>query len=283
MPLIRNLTLSRKRRVSASSVNPNIALGDALLSSNSKTKAYWDFTALDGDDWDALTSLPDNSVNSTYDLVNFSSTTNFNPSLGFFNVGESVVGTLRSRTSSGIYNALITSQVATGLGNGEREFHFLFTLQDGIASSGNRLGGLEPNNNLGTMVTRIDSSGKIYFKYGYSNSFNCTYLSDSVVIANGTTDIHILRVRMTTSGVTFMLDGVNVPCSLSAGVDISTITLSSYTSALEYGVGGSLGNDNSIKRFVIDSIDYKYIIKHAVTDLLTDAEYLQIVASFLNL
>lgn len=268
---------------SVDTVNPNIALGDALLTQNTITKAYWDFTDVSGDNWDILTVHPDSSINGTYNLVNFSSTTNFNPSLGFFNIGENVVSTLRARTSSGIYNAFVTSPVATGLGNGEREFHFLFSLQDGMSSSGNRLAGLEPNNNLGTMVTRIESNGKLYFKYGYSNSFNCTYLSDNVVIANGSTDIHILRVRMTTTGVSFMLDGVNVPCSLSAGVDISTLTLSSYTSAIQYAVGGSLGNDNNIKRFIADTIDYKYVLKHAVTDLLTDAQYLQLVASFLNL
>lgn len=281
MPLIRNIALTKKNLVQGEVVNPNIALGDTLLTTDSKTKAYWDFTNIVGNDWDILTSHPDSSVNGTYGLVNFSSTTNFNPSLGFFNVGESVIGTLRAKTSSGIYNAFITSPVATGLGNGEREFHFLCSLQDGISGTGNRLAGLEPNNNLGTMVTRIDSSGKIYFSYGYSNSFYCTYLSDSVVIANDSTDMHLLRVRMTTSGVTFMLDGFNVPCSLSAGVAISTITLSNYTSAIEYGVGGSLGNDNNIKRFVPD-LSYKYIIKHAVTSLLTDTEYLQIAASFLN-
>ena len=264
-------------------VNPNIALGDTLLTQNTITKAYWDFTNIDGDNWDVLTAHSDSSINGTYNLVNFSSTTNFLPSLGFFNIGENVVSTLRARTSSGIYNAFVTSPVATGLGNGEREFHFLFTLQDGMAGVGNRLGGLEPNNNLGTMVTRIESNGKLYFKYGYSNSFNCTYLSNSAVIANGSTDIHILRVRMTTTSVSFMLDGVNVPCSLSAGVDISTLTLSNYTSAIEYAVGGSLGNDNNIKRFVSDLGDYKYILKHAITGLLTDAQYLQLVASFLNL
>lgn len=261
-------------------VNPNISLGDTLLSANSKTRAYWNFTNLEGDDWDIMTSLPDSSLNGTYNLVNNSGA--FQPTLGFFNAGESVVGTLRARTSSGINNGLMTSQVATALGNGEREFHFLFTLQDGVQTGGNKLAGMQANS-LTSIITMIDA-GKISFTFALNNINTCTYLSDSVVIANNVTDIHLLRIRMTTTSVTMMLDGVNVPCSLSAGVAISTITLGSFTTTLAYGVGGVIGNAIATPTFRPDvGIPYKYILKHAVTDLLTDTEYLQLSASFLNL
>jgi len=262
---------------SISDVNPNIALGNALLTTNAKTRAYWDFTQIVGDDWDILTSHPDISVNGTYNLINNSGA--FSPSLGFFNVGEKVISTIRARTTSGVNNAFITSQVATALSNGAREFHYLFTLQDGRQPDGNRLAGILANNGV-TLITRIDSSGKILFNFGYGGN-TCTYLSDNSVISDNVTDIHLLRIRMTTTSVTMMLDGVVIPCSLSAGVAISTITLSGFSTPLTYGVGGVIGNANNNTIFRTDgSIPYKYIIKHAVTDLLTDEEYLQLVASF---
>jgi len=206
----------------------------------------------------------------------------FTPSLGFFNIGENVISTLRARTTSGVAKAFITSQPATAFGNGEREFHFLFSLQDGQTTDGGRLAGLLQNtgNNI---ITKISPSGKIYFRYSQtpSNVFS-EYLSDSAVISNNSTDIHLLRIRMTSTTVTMMLDGVNIPCSLSAGVGISTFTLSSYTTTEPYGVGGVIGNSPTIFRSD-DSIAWKYLLKHAITDLLTDTEYLYLVASFLNL
>jgi len=280
MALVRNLTLSKKRLVRGESVNPNIALGDTLLTANSKTRAYWDFTNIDGDDWDVLTSHPDISVNGTYNLINNSGA--FSPSLGFFNIGENVVSALRARTTSGVNKAFITSQPATEFGNGEREFHFLFSLQDGQTTDGGRLAGILQNIGY-NIITKVSPSGKIYFRYSQtpSNVFS-EYLSDSAVISNNVTDIHILRIRMTATSVTMMLDGVNVPCSLSDGVAISTFTLSSYSTTIAYGVGGVIGNSPTVFR-IDDGIPWKYLLKHAITDLLTDEEYLQIVASFLNL
>ena len=269
-----------KNQDTMSQVDPNIALGDELLTNNTTTVAYWDFTSIDGDDWDILTAHPDSSINGTYNLINTSGGLTYEPSLGFFNVGEKVVSTLRARTSSGVNNAFVTSPVAANLANGEREFHFLFTLQDGQTTDGHRLAGSEPNG-LHKVVTLIDASGKIYFRIGDGTNYSI-YLSDSAVIANGVTDIHLLRVRMTTSSVTFMLDGVPVPCSLSAGVAITSVTIANFNSAIEYGVGGSIGNNNGQKNFVIGQIPYKYILKHAITNLLTDSQYLQLVASFNN-
>lgn len=273
-------TISAKPQSEIPFINPNIALGNTLLTTNSKVRAYWNFTGLQGDDWDILTALPDSSLNGTYNLVNNSGA--FQPSLGFFNAGESVVGTLRARTSSGINNGLMTSQVATGLGNGEREYHFLFSLQDGVQTGSNKLAGMQANS-LTSIITMIDG-GKISFTFALNNINTCTYLSDSAVIANNITDIHLLRIRMTTTSVTMMLDGVLIPCSLSAGVAISTITLSSFTTTLSYGIGGVIGNAIATPTFRPDAgIPYKYILKHAVTDLLTDTEYLQLSSSFLNL
>jgi len=54
MPLIRNLTLSKKNRVIGEPIDPNIALGNTLLTTNSKVRAYWDFTEVVGNDWDLL-------------------------------------------------------------------------------------------------------------------------------------------------------------------------------------------------------------------------------------
>ena len=263
-----------------SGINPNIALGDALLTENTITRAYWDFTSIDGDDWDVLTSHPDSSVNGTYNLINNSGA--FTPSLGFFNIGENVVSTLRARTTSGTDKAFITSQPATAFGNGEREYHFLFSLQDGQTTNGGRLAGILQNTGY-NIITKVSPSGKIYFKYSQTPSdVFSEYLSDSAVILNGSTDIHILRIRMSSTSVTMMLDGVNVPCSLSSGVAISTFTLSSYSTTVAYGVGGVIGNLPTIFSYD-DSISWKYLLKHAVTDLLTDEEYLQLTASFLNL
>lgn len=271
--------LKGKRRVRDNVTdNPNIALGNTFLTTNSKVRAYWNFTNIDGDDWDILTSHPDNSVNGTYNLINNSGA--FTPSIGFFNIGETVVSALRSRTTSGVEKAFITSQVATALGNGEREFHFLFTLQDGIQTDGNRLAGILANN--GAVITTRIEAGKIHFTYGYGGN-TCNYLSDNAVVSNNSTDIHLLRVRMTTTSVTMMVDGIVTPCSLSSGVAISTITLSGFSTPLAYGVGGVIGNANSLTTFRIDTpIPYKYILKHAITDLLTDIEYLYLSASFLN-
>jgi hypothetical protein len=276
-PVLTNWLYSRG---GGSQINPNIALGDELLTNNSITRAYWDFTNIDGDDWDVLTAHPDSSVNGTYNLINTSGGLTYEPTLGFFNIGDTVITTIRCRTSSGINDAFITSPAAVNLANGEREFHFLFTLQDGITGSGNRLAGSEPNG-LHKVVTLIDASGKIYFRIGDGTNYSI-YLSDSAIIANDVTDIHLLRVRMTTSSVTMMLDGVPVPCSLSAGVAISSVTLTNFNSAIEYGVGGSIGNNNGQKNFVLGDVPWKYIIKHAITDLLTDSQYLQLVASFNN-
>jgi len=262
---------------SVSDVNPNIALGKALLTKNAKTRAYWDFTQIVGDDWDTLTAHPDSSINGTYNLINNSGA--LLPSLGFFNVGEKVISTLRANTSSGTNNAFITSQVATALGNGEREYHTLFSLQDGQTSDGGRLAGVFPNTG-NSIIIKVSPSGVIYFRWGLPpGTVYCEYRSDSAVIANGVTDIHLLRIRMSSTSVTMMLDGVNVPCSLYAGVAISTVNLSSYATTLPYGVGGVWGNFPSVFR-IDDGPSYKYIIKHAVTDLLTDEEYLQLVASF---
>jgi len=259
------------------SIDPNIALGDTFLTTNAKVRAYWNFTGIAGNDGDVLTSYNDLSLSGTWDLTN--SVGANNPKLGKIQDGTDVVSCLRAKTASTIREAFITTLPAVNLLKNSVECHFLMKFEDGQNASSNIFFG---SSNGGTQFfrLRVTSTGRLQLEYAAAAAGLSTILSDTVVIENGETGVYLIRLRLdfTTDVVSGMVNGIPITFSVSSGNAISAWNPANWTSnTRECGIGGEWSGS-----FVADTSTRKYILKSAVSDLLTSDEYLILAASFLN-
>lgn len=261
----------------AEQVDANIALGDAFLTTSATTRAYWDFTTLSGHDGTVLASHEDLSISGTWDLDDASGVNN--PKTGIVRTGSRSVRALRAKTASTFKEAFKTTTAATNLLKNDVEVHMLLSLEDGQNASKNYIFG---SANGGTQFFRvsINSSGNIVLEYAAAGAGLSTLTSSGATFPNGLTGVHLLRLRcdFTTDVISGMLNGIPITFSLTSGNAVSTWNASTWTSNTR-GCGIGTCFDGS---FPVDTLNLKYILKCAVTDLLTDDQYLQLAASFLN-
>ena len=257
--------------------DPNIALGDAFLTISATTRAYWDFTTLSGADGTVLSSHEDLSISGTWDLDDGSGVNN--PKSGIIQRGTSSVACLRAKTASTYKEAFKTTTAATNLLKNDVEVHFLISFEDGRNASNNTFFG---SDNGGTQLfrLRVNSAGNITLEYAASGAGLSTLTSSGATFPDGLTGVHLLRIRcdFTTDVISGMLDGIPLTFSLTSGNAVSTWNASTWTSGSRgCGIGGDWSGS-----FSADTSNLKYILKCAVTDLLTDDQYLQLASSFLN-
>lgn len=258
-------------------VDANIALGDAFLTTSATTRAYWDFTTLSGSDGTVLASHEDLSTSGTWDLDDGSGVNN--PKTGIVRTGSRSVRALRAKTASTFKEAFKTTTAAVNLLKNDVEVHFLISLEDGRNASNNTIFG---STNGGTQFfrLRVNSAGNITLEYAASGAGLSTLTSSGATFPDGLTGVHLLRVRcdFTTDVISGMLDGIPLTFSLTSGNAVSTWNASTWTSGSRgCGIGGDWSGS-----FSVDTSNVKYILKCAVTNLLTDDEYLKLAASFLN-
>lgn len=256
-------------------VDPNIAVGDWFLTSNAKTRAYWDFTALTGAEDSSITSVSDLRGNG-WTLTNNSG--GFTPTVGYLQSELNTIYALKALTQSGTKQALFTSTAATNLLKNSVEVHLYVCLVDGQNSATNILCG---TGNGGTKQFRItvNSTGNIVVNYAAQGT-QSVLTSSGAVFKDGFTGFTLLRVIFDfgTDTISGMINGISITFSLTSGTAISAWDPSLFVSLSGFGIGGNVDST----AWTADTTNYKYILKAAVTDLLTDDQYLTVAASFLN-
>ena len=260
---------------SGEQTDPNIALGDAFLTSNAKTRSYWDFTSLSGSEGDAITSVSDLRGNG-WTLGNFSGSAT--PLVGNIQSGTTLIKTLHSYTASGFESGLVGTGAATNLLINSVEVHLLVNLFDGRPSSFLYLFGCS---NGGTQYFRlgVNASGNLTLEYAAAGAGLTTLSSSGYALPNGLTGVTLIRLvcNFTTDVISGMINGVPITFSVGSGNAISSWNPALWVCSKGIGVGGHW--DSS---FTNDTGATKHTLKCAVTDLITDDEYLQLAASFLN-
>lgn len=256
-------------------VDPNIALGDAFLTSNAKTRSYWDFTALSGSEGDAITSVSDLRGNG-WTLGNFSGSAT--PLVGNIQSGTTLIKTLHSYTPSGTESGLVGTGAATNLLKNSVEVHLLVNLFDGRPSSSLYLFGCA---NGGTQYFRlgVNTSGNLTLEYAAAGAGLTTLSSSGYALPNGLTGVTLIRLvcNFTTDVISGMINGVPITFSVGSGNAISSWNPALWVCSQGIGIGGHWDS-----AFTNDAGVTKHTLKCAVTDLITDDEYLQLAASFLN-
>jgi hypothetical protein len=157
--------------------------------------------------------------------------------------------------------------------------HFLISFEDGRNASNNTFFG-SANGGTQFFRLRVNSAGNITLEYAASGAGLSTLTSSGATFPDGLTGVHLLRIRcdFTTDVISGMLDGIPLTFSLTSGNAVSTWDASTWTSSSRgCGIGGDWSGS-----FSADTSNLKYILKCAVTDLLTDDQYLQLASSFLN-
>jgi hypothetical protein len=258
--------------------DPNIALGNTFLTTNAKSRAYWDFTTqLTGVEDAAITSVADLRGNG-WTLGNFSGAAT--PKEGKIQIGLTEVTTLNGYTASGYENGLVGTTAATNLLKNSVEVHLLIDLIDGNPSSAIYPFGCS---NGGTQYFRlgINTSGNITLEYAAAGAGLSTLTSSGNALVNGMTGVTLIRLRCDfgTDVISGNVNGVPITFSLTAGNAVSSWNPANWVCSKGIGVGGhwdsAFTNEGG-------SIINKHILKVAVTDLITDEEYIQLAASFLN-
>lgn len=257
-------------------IDPNIALGDIFLTSNAKTRAYWNFTTqLTGVEGAAITSVSDLRGNG-WTLSNFSGAAT--PVEGKIQVGLNEITTLNAFTPSGTESALVGTTASTNLLKNSLEVNLLVNLFDGIPSSATYLFGAA---NGGTQFFRIgvNTSGNLTLEYAAAGAGLSTLTSSGNALINGLTGVTLIRVicDFNTDVISGMVNGVPITFSLTSGNAVSTWNPANWICSRGVGVGGHWDG-----AFTNDAIVNKHILKCAVTDLITPDEYIQVAASFLN-
>ena len=255
--------------------DPNIALGDAFLTTSATTRAYWDFTTLSGADGTVLSSHEDLSISGTWDLDDGSGVNN--PKSGIIQRGTSSVACLRAKTASTYKEAFKTTSAATNLLKNDVEVHLLINLEDGQIGTNILFGSADGGTRC--FRFRVTSTGLLQLEYAAGASGLSTIISTGTVLPDGLTGVYLIRLRcdFTTDVISGMINGIPITFSVSSGNAISTWNAANWVSTRSCGVGGSYDG-----AFTADATVVKYILKGAVTDLLTDDEYLILAASFLN-
>lgn len=253
----------------------NIALGTTFLTTNAKTRAYWDFTSLGVSDGTVLSSYNDLSVGGVWDLDNASGVNN--PKAGIIQRGTSYTTALRAKTPSTYKEAFKTTSAATNLLKNDVEVHLLINLEDGQIGTNILFGSADGGTRY--FRFRVTSTGLLQLEYAAGASGLSTIISTGTVLPDGLTGVYLIRLRcdFTTDVISGMINGIPITFSVSSGNAISTWNAANWVSTRSCGVGGSYDG-----AFTADAIVVKYILKGAVTDLLTDDEYLILAASFLN-
>lgn len=278
----------RRRRVSSiigynwansgggSPVDPNIALGDTFLTSNAKTRAYWNFTTqLTGVEGAAITSVSDLRGNG-WTLSNFSGAAT--PVEGKIQVGLNEVTTLNAFTPPGTESALVGTTASTNLLKNSVEVHLLVNIFDGVPSGTLYLFGAG-NGATQNFRVGVNTSGNLKLEYAASGAGVSTLTSSGNALINGLTGITLIRLicDFSTDVISGFVNGVPVTFSLTSGNAISTWNPANWVCSKGVGVGGHwdsvFSDDGSVN---------KHILKCAVTDLITPDESIQVAASFLN-
>lgn len=172
-------------------VDPNIALGDAFLTTSTTTRAYWDFTTLSGADGTVLSSHEDLSISGTWDLDDGSGVNN--PKSGIIQRGTSSVACLRAKTASTYKEAFKTTTAATNLLKNDVEVHFLISFEDGRNASNNTFFG-SANGGTQFFRLRVNSAGNITLEYAASGAGLSTLTSSGATFPDGLTGVHLLRL-----------------------------------------------------------------------------------------
>lgn len=263
--------------LSGDTTDPNIALGDTFLTSNAKSRAYWNFTTqLTGVEDAAITSVTDLRGNG-WDLGDFSGAAT--PVEGKIQIGTIEITTLNAFTPSGYEKALVGTTASTNLLKNSVEVHLLVNIFDGQPSSAMYLFGVA---NGGTQFFRVgvNTSGNLTLEYAASAAGLSTLTSSGNALPNGLTGVTLIRVicDFGTDVISGYVNGVPVSFTLNSGNAISAWNPVNWACAKGVGVGGHW---DSV--FTNDSPGTnKHILKCAVTDLITNEEYIQLAASFLN-
>lgn len=257
----------------ANSADPNIALGNTFLTTNAKSRAYWDFTTqLTGVEDAAITSVSDLRGNG-WTLGNFSGAAT--PVEGKIQVGLTEVSTLLGYTPSTYEYGLVGTTAATNLLKNSVEIHLLVNLVDGQLGTQYLFGA----SNGGTQRLRIsiNTSGNIVLEYAIGAG-GSTLTSSGNALINGLTGVYLIRVILDfgTDVISGYVNGVPISFSLTSGNAVSTWNPANWICTKGVGVGGDWDG-----AFTND-VGTKHILKCAVTDLITSDEYIQLAASFLN-
>lgn len=272
--------LIRMSNSGGGSLDPNISLGDTFLTTNAKTRAYWNFTTqLTGVDDAAIVSVADLRGNGwtlgTQSGVN-------TPKEGVLQEGTNTIKALKAATASTLKQALVTNTAAQNLLIGSPEVHMLIDLTDGQQAGTMVLFG-SANGGTQFFRLRVNAAGNLQLEYAAQAAGLSTLTSSGYVIPNGFTGIHLIRLRcdFVTDVISGMINGVPITFSLTSGNAISTWNPAIWTSgARGCGVGGDWSGSFAADGSALATP--KYILKTAVTDLLTDDEYLIVAASLLN-
>jgi hypothetical protein len=256
-------------------VDPNIALGNTFLTTNAKSRAYWDFTTqLTGVEDAAITSVADLRGNG-WDLGNFSGAAT--PVEGKIQVGLTEITTLNAFTPSGTESALVGTSAATNLLKNSVEVHLLVNLFDGQPSSALYLFGCS---NGGTQYFRlgVNTSGNLTLEYAAAGAGLSTLTSSGNALINGLTGVTLIRLicDFSTDVISGYVNGVPISFSLSSGNAVSSWNPANWVCSKGVGVGGHWDS------VFTNDTGTKHILKCAVTDLITNDESIQIAASFLN-
>jgi hypothetical protein len=184
--------------------DPNIALGDTFLTSDAKTRAYWNFTTqLSGNESDAITSVSDLRGNG-WTLGNFSG--GAFPIIGKMQEGLRQVNVLNAYTPSGFEHGLVGTTAATNLLKNSVEVHLLLNVFDGQPASTIYLFGC----GSGTLNFRIgvNTSGNITVDYSSFTTLSQLSSTGNSLI-NGLTGVRLIRVRLDfgTDTISGIVDG----------------------------------------------------------------------------
>lgn len=256
--------------------DPNIALGDTFLTSNAKTRAYWNFTTqLSGNEGDATGNVSDLRGNG-WTLSNFSGAAF--PIIGKMQEGLREVNVLNAYTPSTYEYGLVGTGASTNLLKNSVEVHLLINIFDGRPSSTTYLFGVA---NGGTQTFRIglNTSGNLTLDYAAAGAGGSNLISSGNALPNGLTGVCLIRLicDFGTDVISGMVNGVPVSFTLNSGNAISTWNPANWVCSKGIGIGGHWDS-----AFTNDADNVKHVLKTSVTDLLTDDEYLILAASFLN-
>lgn len=256
--------------------DPNIALGDELLTTDVDVRAYWDFTKLTGNEGEPTGNVSDLRGNN-WTLSNFSGATT--SLVGEIQIGTRLIKCLHSYTASGYEYGLVGTTASTNLLKGSVEVHMLINLVDGRETTNQYVFGCS---NGGTQIFRvgITPAGKISLEYAASGAGLSTILSDQTPIPNGMTGIIMISLILdldTTDTLKGYVNGVPITFTVSSGNALSIWNPSNWVCTKGVGIAGHwdgvFTNDTGVK----------YCLKAAVTNLLTQDKRLYLMASFLNI
>lgn len=259
----------------ANSADPNIALGNTFLTTNAKSRAYWDFTTqLTGVEDAAITSISDLSPNS-WTLENFAGAAT--PVEGKLQVELQEIKTLAAYTSAGYEKGLVGNSASTNLLKNSLEVFLLINLIDGQTGGTQWLFGVS---NGGTQNFRIgiNATGNIEVQYAAAGATNSVLTSSGNALINGLTGMTLIRVifDFTADVISGYVNGVPVSFTLNSGNALSVWNPANWTCSKGIGIGGHWDG------VFTNDTGNKHILKIAVTDILTNDEYIQLAASFLN-